>query len=158
MGFHTFICVEIKTASAFRTTYLEVNLWKNLLVIWELTVLSVFTPLWLIGVKQCLLRTIRLPTTWLPAWPVASVYTENTVLNVHTFSPGFILLTAGLQVEIRDTETAPEELLFELRKPPEHGVLLKDTAEFPGPMASGSCSLCHRRISCSAVSFMCLRQ
>ncbi|XP_070250414.1 extracellular matrix organizing protein FRAS1 [Myotis yumanensis] len=43
----------------------------------------------------------------------------------------------GLQVVIRDTETAPEELLFELRKPPEHGVLLKDTAEFPGPMAPG---------------------
>lgn len=88
--------------------------------------------------------TIRLPTTWLPVWPVASVYTENTVFNVHTFSPGFILLTAGLQVVMRDAETAPEELLFELRKPPEHGVLLKDTAEFPGPMAPGSCSLCHQ--------------
>ncbi|KAM5339144.1 extracellular matrix organizing protein FRAS1 [Glossophaga mutica] len=43
----------------------------------------------------------------------------------------------GLQLVVRDTETAPEELLFELRKAPQHGVLLKDTAEFRGPMATG---------------------
>ncbi|XP_044921660.1 extracellular matrix organizing protein FRAS1 isoform X1 [Mustela putorius furo] len=43
----------------------------------------------------------------------------------------------GLQLVIRDTETAPEELLFELRKPPEHGVILKYTAELQGPMATG---------------------
>ncbi|XP_045849209.1 extracellular matrix organizing protein FRAS1 isoform X2 [Meles meles] len=43
----------------------------------------------------------------------------------------------GLQLAIRDTETAPEELLFELRKPPEHGVILKYTAELQGPMAAG---------------------
>ncbi|XP_030875381.1 extracellular matrix protein FRAS1, partial [Leptonychotes weddellii] len=43
----------------------------------------------------------------------------------------------GLQLAARDTEIAPEELFFELRKPPEHGVLLKYTAEFQGPMATG---------------------
>nr|XP_010967704.1 extracellular matrix organizing protein FRAS1 [Camelus bactrianus] len=43
----------------------------------------------------------------------------------------------GLQLVVRDTETAPEELLFELRTPPQHGVLLKYTAGFPGPMAAG---------------------
>ncbi|XP_022361766.1 extracellular matrix protein FRAS1 [Enhydra lutris kenyoni] len=43
----------------------------------------------------------------------------------------------GLQLVIRDTETAPEELLFELRKPPEHGVILKYTAELQGPMVTG---------------------
>ena len=35
-------------------------------------------------------------------------------------------------------ETVPEELLFELRKPPQHGVLIKYTAGSPGPMATGS--------------------
>ncbi|XP_032739045.1 extracellular matrix protein FRAS1 [Lontra canadensis] len=43
----------------------------------------------------------------------------------------------GLQLVIRDTKTAPEELLFELQKPPEHGVILKYTAELQGPMATG---------------------
>ncbi|XP_032256495.1 extracellular matrix protein FRAS1 isoform X2 [Phoca vitulina] len=43
----------------------------------------------------------------------------------------------GLQLAARDTEIAPEELFFELRRPPEHGVLLKYTAEFQGPMATG---------------------
>uniref|UniRef100_A0A7N5KQV8 Extracellular matrix organizing protein FRAS1 n=1 Tax=Ailuropoda melanoleuca TaxID=9646 RepID=A0A7N5KQV8_AILME len=43
----------------------------------------------------------------------------------------------GLQLEVRDAEITPEELLFELRKPPEHGVLLKYTAELQGPMATG---------------------
>uniref|UniRef100_A0A8C3WYZ9 Fraser extracellular matrix complex subunit 1 n=1 Tax=Catagonus wagneri TaxID=51154 RepID=A0A8C3WYZ9_9CETA len=43
----------------------------------------------------------------------------------------------GLKLEVRDTETAPEELFFELRKPPQHGTLLKYTAGVPGPMASG---------------------
>lgn len=65
------------------------------------------------------------------------------------------LLTAGLQLVIRDAETAPEELFFELRKPPEHGVILKYTAELQGPMAAGNCFLCHGpawRVSCS--SFM----
>ena len=64
------------------------------------------------------------------------------------------LLTTGLQLGIRDTETAPEELFFEVRKPPEHGVILKYTAEFQGPMATGRCFLCHWpvwRVSCSTV-------
>ncbi|XP_064440740.1 extracellular matrix organizing protein FRAS1 isoform X1 [Mirounga angustirostris] len=43
----------------------------------------------------------------------------------------------GLRLAARDTEIAPKELFFELRKPPEHGVLLKYTAEFQGPMATG---------------------
>ncbi|ELW63934.1 Extracellular matrix protein FRAS1 [Tupaia chinensis] len=42
-----------------------------------------------------------------------------------------------LRLVIRDTKTASEELVFELRKPPLHGVLLKYTAEFQGPMATG---------------------
>ncbi|KAI4585533.1 hypothetical protein MJG53_005767 [Ovis ammon polii x Ovis aries] len=42
-----------------------------------------------------------------------------------------------LQLEVRDTKTVPEELLFELRKPPQHGVLIKYTAGSPGPMATG---------------------
>ncbi|XP_012928771.1 extracellular matrix protein FRAS1 isoform X2 [Heterocephalus glaber] len=43
----------------------------------------------------------------------------------------------GLQVVVRDTQTVPEELSFELRKPPLHGVLLKDTARFQRPMVAG---------------------
>lgn len=43
----------------------------------------------------------------------------------------------GLQLVVRDTETAPENLFFELRKPPQHGTLMKYTAGFPGPMAAG---------------------
>ncbi|KAG8515151.1 Extracellular matrix protein FRAS1, partial [Galemys pyrenaicus] len=45
--------------------------------------------------------------------------------------------SVGLQVTIRDTDTAPEELFFELRKPPQHGVLLKYSDEFQGPLAAG---------------------
>ncbi|KAM7157358.1 extracellular matrix organizing protein FRAS1 isoform 1-T1 [Molossus nigricans] len=45
--------------------------------------------------------------------------------------------SVGLQLVVRDAETTPEELLFELRKAPEHGVLLKAAAESPGPMATG---------------------
>ncbi|XP_057358347.1 extracellular matrix organizing protein FRAS1 isoform X1 [Manis pentadactyla] len=43
----------------------------------------------------------------------------------------------GLEVAVGETEAAPGQLFFELRKPPQHGVLLKYTAEFPGPMAAG---------------------
>ncbi|XP_069341542.1 extracellular matrix organizing protein FRAS1 [Eulemur rufifrons] len=43
----------------------------------------------------------------------------------------------GLQLVGRDAETALEELLFELRRPPRHGVLLKSPAEFQRPMAAG---------------------
>uniref|UniRef100_A0A8C0P0S2 Extracellular matrix organizing protein FRAS1 n=1 Tax=Canis lupus familiaris TaxID=9615 RepID=A0A8C0P0S2_CANLF len=43
----------------------------------------------------------------------------------------------GLQLVVRDPEIAPEELFFELRKPPKHGVLLKYTTEFQVPMATG---------------------
>nr|CAI9707391.1 unnamed protein product [Rangifer tarandus platyrhynchus] len=42
-----------------------------------------------------------------------------------------------LRLGERDMETVPEELLFELRKPPQHGVLIKYTAGSPGPMATG---------------------
>lgn len=49
-------------------------------------------------------------------------------------------LTTGLGLIVRDTKTNPEELYFELRKPPQHGALLKYTAESQGPMAAGSCS------------------
>ncbi|XP_058403319.1 extracellular matrix organizing protein FRAS1 isoform X7 [Diceros bicornis minor] len=45
--------------------------------------------------------------------------------------------SVGLQLVVRDTEIAPEELFFELRKPPQHGMLLKYSAEFQGPMATG---------------------
>ncbi|ELK16426.1 Extracellular matrix protein FRAS1 [Pteropus alecto] len=51
-------------------------------------------------------------------------------------SPG-ASTSIGLQLVVRDTDTAPKELFFELRKPPEHGVLLKYTAEFQGPMTTG---------------------
>ena len=78
------------------------------------------------------------PTTWLPAWPGALLYAEYRVVNVHSFSPYSILLTTELRLVVRDTETVPEELLFELRKPPQHGVLIKYTAGSPGPMATGS--------------------
>ncbi|XP_013371586.1 PREDICTED: extracellular matrix protein FRAS1 isoform X1 [Chinchilla lanigera] len=43
----------------------------------------------------------------------------------------------GLQVIVRDTQSVPEELFFKLQKPPQHGVLLKDTADFRGPLVAG---------------------
>ncbi|XP_053778816.1 extracellular matrix organizing protein FRAS1 isoform X3 [Desmodus rotundus] len=45
--------------------------------------------------------------------------------------------SVGLRLVVRDTETEPGDLLFELRKPPQHGTLLKDAAGFRGPMATG---------------------
>uniref|UniRef100_A0A2K6FZ88 Extracellular matrix organizing protein FRAS1 n=1 Tax=Propithecus coquereli TaxID=379532 RepID=A0A2K6FZ88_PROCO len=45
--------------------------------------------------------------------------------------------SVGLQLVGRDAEIALEELSFELRKPPRHGVLLRSTAEFHRPMAAG---------------------
>ncbi|XP_012860276.2 extracellular matrix organizing protein FRAS1 [Echinops telfairi] len=43
----------------------------------------------------------------------------------------------GLQVLVSNADTIPDELYFELRKPPQHGVLLKYSAEFQGPMVAG---------------------
>nr|XP_044999993.1 extracellular matrix organizing protein FRAS1 isoform X3 [Jaculus jaculus] len=43
----------------------------------------------------------------------------------------------GLQVEVQDTQTVPDELFFELQKPPQHGVLVKYTEETQRPMAAG---------------------
>ncbi|KAM5158784.1 extracellular matrix organizing protein FRAS1 [Callospermophilus lateralis] len=43
----------------------------------------------------------------------------------------------GLQLVVRDAETDPEGLSFDLRKPPKHGVLLKLMAGFQEPMATG---------------------
>ncbi|XP_073898026.1 extracellular matrix organizing protein FRAS1 isoform X2 [Castor canadensis] len=45
--------------------------------------------------------------------------------------------SVGLQLAVGDTEAALKDLFFELRKPPQHGMLLKDTAESQGPMAAG---------------------
>nr|XP_023408991.1 extracellular matrix protein FRAS1 [Loxodonta africana] len=45
--------------------------------------------------------------------------------------------SVGLQLLVRNADTVPEELSFELQKPPQHGVLLKYTAEFQGPMVAG---------------------
>ncbi|KAF6131131.1 hypothetical protein HJG60_008020 [Phyllostomus discolor] len=59
----------------------------------------------------------------------------------------------GLQLVVRDAETAPEELLFELRKPPQHGVLLKDTAEFRGPMATGD-TFTHKDIEKNVLRYL----
>lgn len=95
------------------------------------------------GIKQCFLTPVRLPTIWLSAWPVVLRYVEYTVANAHILSPCFVLRTAGLEVAVGETEAAPGQLFFELRKPPQHGVLLKYTAEFPGPMAAGICLFCY---------------
>ncbi|XP_046512812.1 extracellular matrix organizing protein FRAS1 isoform X5 [Equus quagga] len=70
-----------------------------------------------------------LPTDQLPA----AFQVTAPLLEV---SPGGST-SIGLQLVVRDTETAPEELFFELRKPPQHGTLLKYTAESQGPMATG---------------------
>ncbi|EGW11615.1 Extracellular matrix protein FRAS1 [Cricetulus griseus] len=43
----------------------------------------------------------------------------------------------GLQLVVRDAQMVPEELFFQLQKPPQHGSLLKSTAESSGPMAAG---------------------
>uniref|UniRef100_I3MH74 Fraser extracellular matrix complex subunit 1 n=1 Tax=Ictidomys tridecemlineatus TaxID=43179 RepID=I3MH74_ICTTR len=43
----------------------------------------------------------------------------------------------GLQLVVRDAETDPEGLSFDLRKPPKHGVLLKLMSGFQEPMATG---------------------
>ncbi|XP_045392852.1 extracellular matrix organizing protein FRAS1 isoform X1 [Lemur catta] len=43
----------------------------------------------------------------------------------------------GLQLVGRDAEIALEDLFFELRRPPQHGVLPKSPAEFQRPMAAG---------------------
>uniref|UniRef100_G1TEM3 Fraser extracellular matrix complex subunit 1 n=1 Tax=Oryctolagus cuniculus TaxID=9986 RepID=G1TEM3_RABIT len=43
----------------------------------------------------------------------------------------------GLRSVVEAAETTAEDLFFELRRPPAHGVLLKHTAEFQGPMATG---------------------
>ncbi|XP_045713823.1 extracellular matrix organizing protein FRAS1 isoform X4 [Phyllostomus hastatus] len=59
----------------------------------------------------------------------------------------------GLQLVVRDAETAPEELLFELRKPPQHGVLLKDTTEFRGPMATGD-TFTHKDIEKNVLRYL----
>ena len=51
------------------------------------------------------------------------------------------LLPAGLQLVATDARVIPEELFFQLQKPPQHGSLLKSTAESSGPMAAGRYSL-----------------
>lgn len=43
----------------------------------------------------------------------------------------------GLQLVATDARVIPEELFFQLQKPPQHGSLLKSTAESSGPMAAG---------------------
>ncbi|KAL6048030.1 hypothetical protein STEG23_036151, partial [Scotinomys teguina] len=43
----------------------------------------------------------------------------------------------GLQLVGRDAQMVPEELFFQLQKPPQHGSLLKSTAESLEPMAAG---------------------
>ncbi|XP_012660764.1 extracellular matrix protein FRAS1 [Otolemur garnettii] len=43
----------------------------------------------------------------------------------------------GVQLVARDAETAREELLFELRRPPQHGALLKNTPGLQRPLAAG---------------------
>ncbi|XP_075401034.1 extracellular matrix organizing protein FRAS1 [Tenrec ecaudatus] len=45
--------------------------------------------------------------------------------------------SVGLRLLVRSADTTPDELSFELRKPPQHGVLLKYSAEFQGPMVAG---------------------
>uniref|UniRef100_A0A8C5XSK4 Fraser extracellular matrix complex subunit 1 n=1 Tax=Microcebus murinus TaxID=30608 RepID=A0A8C5XSK4_MICMU len=43
----------------------------------------------------------------------------------------------GLELVGRDGETAPEELVFELQRPPQHGVVLRSTAGPLAPLAAG---------------------
>ena len=130
---HSLICMGEKRCSTFGTT--DSSKLLDLLTICELAVLSFLS--FVVDSVQCLLVTVGFPTTWLPAWPGALLYAEYRVANIHS-SPCSILLTTELRLVVRDTETVPEELLFELRKPPQHGVLFKYTAGSPGPMATGS--------------------
>lgn len=51
------------------------------------------------------------------------------------------LLPAGLQLVVRDAEVVPEELFFQLQKPPQHGMLMKYTAKSSVTMSAGSCFL-----------------
>ncbi|XP_062964839.1 extracellular matrix organizing protein FRAS1 isoform X1 [Cynocephalus volans] len=44
--------------------------------------------------------------------------------------------SVGLRLIVRDAEMAPKDLSFELRKPPQHGVLLKYAGESQRPMAA----------------------
>lgn len=55
-----------------------------------------------------------------------------------------LLLPAGLPLVVRDAQVLPEELFFQLLKPPQHGVLVKYTAKSSGTMATGSCFLSTR--------------
>ncbi|GAB1289869.1 Extracellular matrix organizing protein FRAS1 [Apodemus speciosus] len=43
----------------------------------------------------------------------------------------------GLQLAVRDAQVVPEELFFQLQRPPRHGVLVKSTAESSVTMAAG---------------------
>ncbi|NXS55143.1 FRAS1 protein, partial [Brachypteracias leptosomus] len=45
--------------------------------------------------------------------------------------------TIGIHLAVSDTDTAPEELFFELVEPPRHGVVLKDSAGLQEPMRAG---------------------
>lgn len=71
------------------------------------------------------------------AWSVVLIYGSTQLSCSQTLS----LLPAGLQLVVRDAQMVPEELFFQLQKPPQHGSLLKSTAESSGPMAAGSCIL-----------------
>ncbi|XP_037685994.1 extracellular matrix protein FRAS1 isoform X5 [Choloepus didactylus] len=61
--------------------------------------------------------------------------------------------SVGLRLVMNDTDTAPEELSFELRKPPQHGVILKYTAEFQGPLAAGD-TFTYEDIEKNALQYM----
>ncbi|XP_076999177.1 extracellular matrix organizing protein FRAS1 isoform X1 [Tamandua tetradactyla] len=59
----------------------------------------------------------------------------------------------GLRLVVNDSDVAPEELSFELRKPPQHGVLLKYTDEFQGPLAAGD-TFTHEDIEKNVLQYM----
>ncbi|XP_054995058.1 extracellular matrix organizing protein FRAS1 [Sorex araneus] len=59
----------------------------------------------------------------------------------------------GLQLTVRDTKTDPEELYFELQKPPRHGALLKYTEDFQGPMTAGD-AFTHADIEKNALQYL----
>lgn len=109
----------------------EVNFWKTLLTISESTI------------RSALALVLALPTDHPhPGFQPNlgfDVYRECSCPCVCPF-PMLYCLTAGLQVVVRDTQAVPGELFFVLRKPPRHGVLLKDAAGSPGPMLAGSCT------------------